>query len=255
MSDAHGRSVPPMRAIDGLRERLAELADLAGLSGLAAWDQLVMMPGDGAPARAHQLGNARAATPRTRDRATRSAPGSRSSNGLASSTSSTRDIVRLARRDWERVSGAFPPSSPAESRARERRGTGALARRPEARRLRRFRARARAQRRARTRVRRMRRRRRPEPLRGAARRLRLRTAHAPTCDALFKALADGAAAARWSRRPPRATRAGLAACPVAAQQAAVEATLARLGVDHGELARGRLRASVHRLDRSPATRA
>ncbi|MCW3031269.1 MAG: carboxypeptidase, partial [Solirubrobacterales bacterium] len=45
-----------MDALQRLRDRLAELADLASVEMLAVWDQLVMMPGEGAPARAHQLG-------------------------------------------------------------------------------------------------------------------------------------------------------------------------------------------------------
>ena len=52
----------------------------------------------------------------------------------------------------------------------------------------------------------------------------------------------------WARRerysPPRTLE-----VPVAAQQGAVAGTLARLGVEAGELARGRLRAPLHRLDR------
>jgi len=35
---------------------MAELADLAALEMLATWDQMVMMPSEGAAARAHQLG-------------------------------------------------------------------------------------------------------------------------------------------------------------------------------------------------------
>ena len=46
------------------------------------------------------------------------------------------------------------------------------------------------------------------------------------------------------RSPPRTLE-----VPVAAQQAAVAGTLARLGVDELELARGRLRAPLHGLDR------
>src|SRR5262249_57372932 len=43
-------------ALEKLRRRGGELADLAGLEMLAQWDQRVMMPADGAPARAQQLG-------------------------------------------------------------------------------------------------------------------------------------------------------------------------------------------------------
>ena len=37
-----------MRALEKLRDRMAELADLARRQMLAAWDQLVMMPAEGA---------------------------------------------------------------------------------------------------------------------------------------------------------------------------------------------------------------
>src|SRR5947209_7355678 len=46
---------PAMAALDDLRERLAELSDLHALARLAGWDQRVMMPPGGGPARAHHL--------------------------------------------------------------------------------------------------------------------------------------------------------------------------------------------------------
>ena len=49
-----GRTVRGMPALDALRDRLAELADLASLQRLAGWDQRTMMPPGGAPARAQQ---------------------------------------------------------------------------------------------------------------------------------------------------------------------------------------------------------
>jgi carboxypeptidase Taq len=84
-----------------LRDRLAELVDLEGLDMLATWDQLVMMPSDGAANRAHQLGT----LARVRhERATATEIGAwldqleeRDLEGI------DRDIVRLARRDWERA--------------------------------------------------------------------------------------------------------------------------------------------------------
>ena len=71
---------------------------------------------------------------------------------------------------------------------------------------------------------------------------------------VFGALAAAAAAARGSRRACT-RRAATLAVPVGAQQAAVAGTLRRLGVERGELARGRLRAPLHRVDGPRATRA
>ena len=90
-----------MNALEALHGRVAELADLAGLEMLAGWDQLVTMPGDGAPARAQQLG---ALARLTHERATAEEIG----DWLAALDGGEldeldRDIVRLARRDWERA--------------------------------------------------------------------------------------------------------------------------------------------------------
>src|SRR6202035_5158628 len=80
---------------------MAELADLAALEMLAGWDQLVMMPSQGAPGRAHQLGAlARLAHER--------AVGEEIGEWLAELEGEeleppNDDIVRLARRDWERA--------------------------------------------------------------------------------------------------------------------------------------------------------
>jgi carboxypeptidase Taq len=88
-------------ALQQLRERLAELADLTSVGMLLEWDQLVMMPGEGAAARAHQLG---ALARLTHERATGEELG-----GWLDQLEGTeldeldRDIVRLARRDWERA--------------------------------------------------------------------------------------------------------------------------------------------------------
>lgn len=88
-------------ALQQLRERLAELADLASVAMLLEWDQLVMMPSEGAHARAHQLG---ALARLTHERAT----GEEIGGWLEELDSADldeldRDIVRLARRDWERA--------------------------------------------------------------------------------------------------------------------------------------------------------
>ena len=90
-------------ALQQLRERLAELVDLSAAQMLAEWDQLVMMPAEGAPARAQQLGTLARLT---HERATRRGDRRRWLAELEArrSRSSTRDIVRLARRDLERAS-------------------------------------------------------------------------------------------------------------------------------------------------------
>ncbi len=90
-----------MEALEQLRARLAELADLEALEMLASWDQLVMMPSEGAPSRAHQLGTlAGIAHERARAQEIGSALAEVDEGGLAALE---RDIVRLARRDWERA--------------------------------------------------------------------------------------------------------------------------------------------------------
>ncbi len=80
---------------------MAELSDLSATEMLAAWDQLVMMPADGAAARAQQLGTLARLT---HERATGEEVGGWLSeldgqplDGL------DEDVVRLARRDWERA--------------------------------------------------------------------------------------------------------------------------------------------------------
>ncbi|MGD0981280.1 MAG: carboxypeptidase M32, partial [Solirubrobacteraceae bacterium] len=89
-----------MPAIAELRARLAELADLSALSRLAGWDQQVMMPPEGAPARANQLA--------TLDRISHELA---TSDGIGEWLEELegseldeidRDIVRVARRDFER---------------------------------------------------------------------------------------------------------------------------------------------------------
>jgi len=91
-----------MIALQNLRERMAELVDLASVEMLLHWDQLVTMPAEGAVARARQLG---ALARLTHDRATADEIGDWLSelDGVALDALD-RDIVRLARRDWERAS-------------------------------------------------------------------------------------------------------------------------------------------------------
>ncbi len=84
-----------------LRARLAELADLSSVEMLLSWDQLVMMPPAGAAARAEQLGtlasvaHERATAPEIGDWLDELEGGRL--DGMDA------DIVRLARRDWERA--------------------------------------------------------------------------------------------------------------------------------------------------------
>jgi carboxypeptidase Taq len=89
-------------ALDLLRTRLAELADLASLGHLADWDQRTMMPSEGAMGRAHQLSTLNRVV---HDRSTAEDIGGwlDELQGSADSLGEIdRDIVRLARRDWER---------------------------------------------------------------------------------------------------------------------------------------------------------
>ena len=90
-----------MSALPKLRARLAELNDLDALTMLADWDQLVMMPEEGGAGRAEQLG--------TLARLTHERAVAEQIGGWLNELSSMEldeldtDIVRLARRDWERA--------------------------------------------------------------------------------------------------------------------------------------------------------
>jgi carboxypeptidase Taq len=88
-------------ALEKLRDRIGGLADLASIEMLLRWDQLVMMPEEGAVARAQQLG---ALARLTHERATADEVGSWLGElGGAALDELDRDVVRLARRDWERA--------------------------------------------------------------------------------------------------------------------------------------------------------
>ena len=108
-----GRTVRGMPALDALRDRLAELADLASLQRLAGWDQRTMMPPGGAPARAQQSATLERLA---HDRATADEIGAwleelDGGDGLGELDA---DLVRLARRDWERARrsrASSPPTS------------------------------------------------------------------------------------------------------------------------------------------------
>jgi carboxypeptidase Taq len=87
--------------LEQLRGRLAELSDLEALDMLANWDQMVTMPREGGTARASQLGTlARLA----HERATAPEIGAWLEElEQAGLDERDRDIVRLARRDWDRA--------------------------------------------------------------------------------------------------------------------------------------------------------
>lgn len=90
-----------MSAIDLLRARLAELADLASVQMLAEWDQLVMMPSQAAAARAQQLGTlARLSHERATDERIGAWLGELQGAELGELDA---DVVRIARRDYERA--------------------------------------------------------------------------------------------------------------------------------------------------------
>jgi carboxypeptidase Taq len=91
-----------MSALEQLRDRMAELADLAGVEMLLGWDQLVMMPADGAAARASQMGTL-ARLIHERSTAEEIGEWLEQLEG-APLDELDRDVVRLARRDWRRAS-------------------------------------------------------------------------------------------------------------------------------------------------------
>jgi carboxypeptidase Taq len=89
-------------ALTALRDRTAELADLSALGRLAAWDQRTMMPPAGAPSRAHQLATLQRLA---HERSTADEIGAwlDELEGAAGELGDLdRDMVRLARRDWDR---------------------------------------------------------------------------------------------------------------------------------------------------------
>ena len=88
-------------ALATLRSGLAELSDLEAIGMLLEWDQLVMMPEQGGEARAHQLATlARIA----HERASAEQIGEcLESLGSSELDELERDMVRVARRDWERA--------------------------------------------------------------------------------------------------------------------------------------------------------
>jgi carboxypeptidase Taq len=90
-----------MTSIEQLRERLAELSDLASTAMLLEWDQLVMMPSQGGATRAAQLGTLARLT---HQRATSAEIGEwLDALETIDLEELDADIVRIARRDFERA--------------------------------------------------------------------------------------------------------------------------------------------------------
>lgn len=90
-----------MGALEQLRDRLAELSDLDALAMLAEWDQLVMMPSQAAAGRGRQIATLARLTHER-------AAGEELGAWLAELEGVElqdidRDVVRIARRDWERA--------------------------------------------------------------------------------------------------------------------------------------------------------
>ena len=88
-------------ALQSLRARLAELSDLSGLGRLAAWDQRTMMPPEGGAARSEQLATLERVA---HERATADEVGEwLDALEGAELGELDGDVVRLARRDWDRA--------------------------------------------------------------------------------------------------------------------------------------------------------
>ena len=90
-----------MDALAKLRERMAELSDLGALEMLSHWDQCVMMPSEGGVSRAHQLATLeRLAHERGTAEEIGGWLGEIDESALGGVDA---DLVRIARRDWERA--------------------------------------------------------------------------------------------------------------------------------------------------------
>ncbi len=88
-------------ALESLRARSAELSDLSGVEMLLGWDQLVMMPSDGGPARAQQLATLARVY---HERATAPELGELLEQLQGAPLEAIdADIVRVAQRDYERA--------------------------------------------------------------------------------------------------------------------------------------------------------
>jgi carboxypeptidase Taq len=91
-------------AIQELRERLAEIADLSAAGGLLGWDQQTMMPERAAPQRAEQLGTVgKIVHERFTDAAIgRLLDAAEAGDGLGDGSVDAA-LVRVTRRDWEKA--------------------------------------------------------------------------------------------------------------------------------------------------------
>jgi carboxypeptidase Taq len=87
-------------ALTDLRERLAELHDLAAAGGLLGWDQQTMMPEHAAPQRAEQLATLGRIV---HERFTDDAIGRLLDDATPASGSVDEALVRVTRRDWEKA--------------------------------------------------------------------------------------------------------------------------------------------------------
>jgi carboxypeptidase Taq len=98
-----------MPALQQLRQRLAELVDLEAVEMLLGWDQLVTMPAEGAAGRAEQQGtlarlvHERATAPEIGEWLAEIERAAGPEQDGADLDKIDRDVVRLARRDFERA--------------------------------------------------------------------------------------------------------------------------------------------------------
>jgi carboxypeptidase Taq len=102
-------------AYEELRDRLAEISDIARTAGLAAWDQRTKMPPAGAPVRAEQLGTLmRIAHERfASDEIGRLLDDLREFEEAADPDSEEASLIRVTRRDYEKLR-QVPPDLRAE---------------------------------------------------------------------------------------------------------------------------------------------
>ena len=91
-----------MSALEALHERLAELVDLTSLGRLTGWDQRTMMPPERRAGPRASAGDPGAPRARRARQATTSARGWTRSRATARLSDVDRDVVRLARRDFDR---------------------------------------------------------------------------------------------------------------------------------------------------------
>src|ERR671931_121549 len=110
---------PLPAAYDELRNRLAEVSDIARTAGLAAWDQRTKMPPAAAPVRAEQLGTlTRLAHERfVSDEIGRLLDELRAFEESADPDSEEASLIRVTRRDYEKLRKVPPQLRSEMSRA------------------------------------------------------------------------------------------------------------------------------------------